>query len=313
MNLATVAWCFISILFVWAWRNNRILPASLLVLALSVVLNIISGSASSWENNLNEQPVIPYLQQLWHAYANDAPHYLYAPINLIVATQPWLAGMTMGTWKESHKASGIVSITQQIDSYSTNEVLYISDIYIGSEASNLLADALLEQQNSVWTRISFASCHLETEAVPTIVNALKSNLRITTVELELVQMEQQAVEMIAELLHKNPSLKHFYIEKGGINAPGAIAIAKALEGNSVLEGLSLTDNNIGDNGVKALMDVLKENSTLKFLGLETNNVGNAGAREILKALEQELSLEQLNLEWENDISSDMLVRIFEKL
>ncbi|KAF9946037.1 hypothetical protein BGZ72_000747 [Mortierella alpina] len=114
-------------------------------------------------------------------------------------------------------------------------------------------------------------------------------------ELVAVSIGEMELEKLAEALKTNMTLTTLDLERNSIGDNGAQALSEALKTNSTLATLDLRDNSIGPNGAQALSEALKTNSSLTILSLGLNLIGSNGAQALSEALKTNLTLTTLTL------------------
>lgn len=133
-----------------------------------------------------------------------------------------------------------------------------------------------------------------------LVNALKSNVTLLSLDLSKNYITCKNVDYLAHLLGSNKTITFLNLSDNSILNKGAIIISEALLENRTLTSLNLQTNEIGkyesgDKGMIALGEVILKNKTLKALNLKGNMVGKNGAIVLKYMLLKNDTLERFNL------------------
>ncbi|KAF9282771.1 hypothetical protein BGZ68_005757 [Mortierella alpina] len=129
----------------------------------------------------------------------------------------------------------------------------------------------------------------------TLSEILKTNSKLTVLDLGRSSLGENGAQALAEVLKANSTLVTLSLEENSLEDRGAQALAEALTTNSTLVSLNLGQNSIGDDGAQALSEALRSNSSLAVLNLEINSIGFDGAQALAEALKINATLTTLNL------------------
>eukprot|EP01012_Entosiphon_sulcatum_P022744 TRINITY_DN27735_c0_g1_i1.p1 TRINITY_DN27735_c0_g1~~TRINITY_DN27735_c0_g1_i1.p1 ORF type:complete len:1123 (+),score=337.23 TRINITY_DN27735_c0_g1_i1:119-3487(+) len=105
-----------------------------------------------------------------------------------------------------------------------------------------------------------------------LVDALRFNTHLHTVNLANVNVKDKGAESMARLLLSNTTIRKMNLANNGITAIGVKDLAEALMENTALEWLNLEGNRSGDDGARAMVAMLLKNDTLMYLNLQQNRV-----------------------------------------
>ncbi|KAF8982665.1 hypothetical protein BGZ46_000848 [Entomortierella lignicola] len=145
-----------------------------------------------------------------------------------------------------------------------------------------------------------------------LVNSLKTNTSLTTLNLGSNSIGQEGALALSEALKTNTTLTTLDLRSNSISQEGALALSEALKTNTSLTTLNLGSNSIGQEGVLALSEALKINTTLTTLGLWRNSIRGEGALALSEALKINTTLTTLNLLW-NSIGQEGALALSEAL
>ncbi|KAF9956626.1 hypothetical protein BGZ72_002637 [Mortierella alpina] len=140
---------------------------------------------------------------------------------------------------------------------------------------------------------------LREKEIADLAEALKTNLSLTTLDLQGNAIGNDGAKALAAALEINSTMTTLNLTDNDIGPLGANALAEALKTNSTLTTLNLRGNAIGDDGAKALAAALKINSTMTTLNLTYNGIGPLGANALAEALKTNSTLTALNLSLNN--------------
>eukprot|EP00759_Apiculatamorpha_spiralis_P032149 PhF_6_TR33689/c0_g1_i2/m.49380 len=184
--------------------------------------------------------------------------------------------------------------------------------------------------------------NVSTLGVKELVNVLKKNPNITSLELGDNNLGDEGVSLLSDSLGNHGTLKSLDVQYNGIGRGGAQEIARMLSTNSVLRTLDVQLNNLGkegaaliaealhvnhtltslnighnnimDEGCSAIARMLKTNTTLESLGMTNNNIGNDGAQTLATMLQQNKSLTALEvLACNQRITDESVVSVFTRM
>ncbi|KAL0240162.1 hypothetical protein GEMRC1_010268 [Eukaryota sp. GEM-RC1] len=149
--------------------------------------------------------------------------------------------------------------------------------------------------NTIITSVDLNRCCLEDEGARALAEALKVNTSLTSVCLIRNSIEDEGARALAEALKVNATLTSINLLGNSIEAGGARALAEALKVNSTCTNLNLQNNCIRDEGAMALANALKVNSTCANLNLQNNSIGAEGVGALAEALKVNSTLTTVNL------------------
>ncbi|KAI9237252.1 MAG: hypothetical protein BYD32DRAFT_461734 [Podila humilis] len=170
-------------------------------------------------------------------------------------------------------------------------VIYVNDVL---EALKAL-DAIWWEENGRTIAIVLDESIGEKE-FGRLVEALKTNLTLSTLYLDNNSIRDNGVLALSEALKTNSTLTTLNLRYNSIGEDEALALAEALKTNSTLITLYLWGNSIGDNGAQVLAEALMVNSTLTTLELRHNLIGDYGAQALSEALKTNSTLTTLELQ-----------------
>ena len=142
--------------------------------------------------------------------------------------------------------------------------------------------------------------------VLTLIDALKYNFTITSLDLNADDIGYEAVEILAPVLQYT-NITSLDLNMNYIRAAGICALAPVLPDTSITS-IDLSSNNIGDAGICALASVLPDTS-ITSIDLSSNNIGDAGI-EALASVLPDTSITSIDMAY-NKISLILLDKINE--
>lgn len=135
--------------------------------------------------------------------------------------------------------------------------------------------------------------------VQVLVQFLKKNTSLTTLNLHTMMSGDLEVQDLADALAANRTLRELSLWNNKIGDLGAQALAQALAPNRSLQILDLSYNEIGDRGAQALSQALTPNTFLHILVLGNNRIGDLGAQTVALLLTTNTSVNRLDLSTNN--------------
>ena len=106
--------------------------------------------------------------------------------------------------------------------------------------------------------------HFDTMA---LFAALRSNRRLTYVDLSGNHLEDSDMTLLASLLLANTNLETLHLWDNNITDNGVTSFARQLPKMNGLQKLYLGNNPFGRNGTKELLEALNLNDRIQYLGL----------------------------------------------
>ncbi|KAF9910217.1 hypothetical protein BX616_010922, partial [Lobosporangium transversale] len=132
--------------------------------------------------------------------------------------------------------------------------------------------------------IELRSRRIEPSELRVLVNALKTDTVLTTLDMRNSSIGNEGALALSEALKSNTNLTTLNLSSNSMGKEGAFALSEALMTNTTLTILHLSSNAIGEEGAHSLSEALKTNVTLTFLNLHYNSIGNGGALALSEAL-----------------------------
>ena len=130
-----------------------------------------------------------------------------------------------------------------------------------------------------------------------MMEGLKGNKIMTTVELSQFQFTEKGLSSLGEMLKINSTLKVLTLKTNSQKDPLCIKhLAEALKVNETLEELTLYNVKLGPQGIAFLAEALSLNKTLKKLNLNFNELGPDSIDSIVKIIKENTSLTTFCLE-----------------
>ncbi|KAL0242519.1 hypothetical protein GEMRC1_005082 [Eukaryota sp. GEM-RC1] len=159
--------------------------------------------------------------------------------------------------------------------------------------SMLLIEAL--KTNTTVTSVDLEDSSIGAEGAKALAEALKVNASITSVSLAENSIGDEGVSALAEALKVNASITSICLLYNSIGAEGASALAEALKVNNSVTNIDLSFNSIGAEGARALAEALRVNASVTSIDLSFNSIGAEGARALAEALRVNASVTSINL------------------
>ncbi|KAL0242597.1 hypothetical protein GEMRC1_005160 [Eukaryota sp. GEM-RC1] len=159
--------------------------------------------------------------------------------------------------------------------------------------SMLLIEAL--KTNSTITSLELSSNYIGDEGVRALAEVLKVNASVTSVNLHYNFIKVEGARALAEVLKLNSSVTSVNLRTNSVGDVGARALADALNVNTSVTSVNLRANSIGDEGARALAEALKVNASITSIDLRYNFIGDEGARALAEALKVNTSVTSVNL------------------
>lgn len=184
---------------------------------------------------------------------------------------------------------------EEFSIYATQ--LDLHDRCIGDRGVSILCGTMLQWSSSLRT-LCVAQNGITREGVGHIIDALHSNVTVTTLDLSSNRIDSEGALLLAEHLQAACCVLKVVVLDGNheIGNDGAKAIALALCGNSTLRTLGLRSCGIGRMGAERFATTLSQNQTLQELVLRGNvDVGDNAVEMISRGLKANASLLQLDL------------------
>ena len=136
---------------------------------------------------------------------------------------------------------------------------------------------------------------LNAAAAAALAEAVKTNSKLTKLDLSLNKIDDAGVAALAEAISINSTLGELNLSLNQIEDYGAAALAGAIKRNSTFTVLYLSGNKIGDSGGSALAEAIQKNCTLTKLNLSWNGIGDAVGAPLAEAIEANSTIRELNL------------------
>lgn len=149
--------------------------------------------------------------------------------------------------------------------------------------------------NLLLESLSLRHANLQDNGLIHIVNMLKNNSSIHTVDLYDNFISCKGVAQIVNILRSNKTVRKLNLGRNTFKTEGAIEIAKMLQSNNTLHTVYIHRNGIESNAGTHIADMLKINKGLKKLHMYGNKFGS-GSSEIFKALMINDTLTDIDLE-----------------
>lgn len=162
---------------------------------------------------------------------------------------------------------------------------------LGVSGGHAIAE-LLSSSGSGLQELDVGATQLEAENLIAIGTALRSNARLTSLNLDspvVRTREEEAVQHLGKMLQVNDTLRSLSLAKHQLTDHGAQVLAERLLDNDTLQSLGLRANDIGATGASALAALLLRHPSLAQLDLSANRIGDHGARSFALVLQQNIS------------------------
>jgi len=149
----------------------------------------------------------------------------------------------------------------------------------------MIEAALTAQKNS--NTLTLASLNIGEEECLKVLDYMRVNPYIVTLNLEHNNIDQPAMRIISKIVETSPSLRYLNLSWNNIG-DGLVFFIKALESNleSKLTELDLSQNELNHDHCVRILDIISKSSTLQTLNLNWNKIGDAGAEILLKGLKK---------------------------
>jgi Ran GTPase-activating protein (RanGAP) involved in mRNA processing and transport len=162
--------------------------------------------------------------------------------------------------------------------------------------------------------LTIIQCHLDLNAIKTLVQSLKTNKTLKFLDLRDNSIDSIKATALAEIFVENKSLKKINLAYNIIDDIGVKALSQTLKLNETLNRIYLNYNSIGNDGAKALAEMLEKNASIKEIDLTHNNISDIGAKYLADAIENNSSIRTLNLmNYAELINPEILMKITEYL
>ncbi|KAL0243362.1 hypothetical protein GEMRC1_005923 [Eukaryota sp. GEM-RC1] len=168
-------------------------------------------------------------------------------------------------------------------------------VFQRTSVSMLLIEAL--KTNTSVTSVNLGYNSIGAEGARALAEALKVNVSVTSVNLSYNSIGAEGVRALAEALKVNVSVTSVNLSYNSIGAEGVRALAEALKVNVSVTSVNLKSNSIGVEGARALAEALKLNASVTSIDLEYNSIGDEGARALAEALKVNASVTSIDLEY----------------
>ncbi|KAL0242655.1 hypothetical protein GEMRC1_005218 [Eukaryota sp. GEM-RC1] len=159
--------------------------------------------------------------------------------------------------------------------------------------SMLLIEAL--KTNTTVTSVDLEGISIGAEATSALAEVLKVNTSVTSVYLCGNFLNNECIRALAEGLKVNDSVTTVYLRGNSIGAEGARALAEALKVNASVTSVDLGGNSVRDEGVRALAEALKVNDSVTSVDLGGNSIKDDGVRALAEALKVNSSVTSVDL------------------
>ena len=169
---------------------------------------------------------------------------------------------------------------------------YLQSIGNGKNAVGVICDALVD--NDVLELLFLESSDIGLDGARILgrfLKACKSKV-FAYLSLSMNRLGDEGVTALVDGLKNNASLRTLNLVRCGISDDGAVALASLLENGSPLETLYLFGNDIKETGMRALVNALERNHNVHTLSLACNpGLGRERVEnDLLRALERNVSL-----------------------
>ena len=131
--------------------------------------------------------------------------------------------------------------------------------------------------------IDLQSTTLSNFEVKILTDCLKTNNRLTELDISNCLTEDSSVLTISSCLMTNKTLRKLNLSSNKITDKGTKELAEAIQVNTTLQELNISKNNITDEGARRLTDAIQVNTTLQELNISKNWIGKEGVMSIVKA------------------------------
>ena len=180
------------------------------------------------------------------------------------------------------------------------QAVNLRDKGLNAAAAAALAEAV--KTNSKLTKLDLSLNKIDDAGVAALAEAISINSTLGELNLSLNQIEDCGAAALAGAIKRNSTLTVLYLSGNKIGDSGGSALAEAIQKNCTLMKLNLSWNGIGDPVGAPLAEAIKTNSTIRELNLCGNQIGDASCVAMAEALEANSTLAELDLSW-NGISN----------
>lgn len=143
--------------------------------------------------------------------------------------------------------------------------------------------------------VKFKKTKIGDVGVEQLVEALKTNTWVTSINLVDCNITEVGAKHISEFLKNNTTLKNLNIPGNPIGGVGASYLGSALKTNTTLIFIGLGVTKMDDLGAKAIGNALKINTTLKTIDIGGNNFSDVAMEEIGEAIKKNVGLSLIQL------------------
>ncbi len=195
----------------------------------------------------------------------------------------------------------------------TNRILEINlaSNNIGNDGAKIIARILKQDQV---IKIDLTNNKIKSEGAKEIAKIIKDNKSLTKLNLSKNYLESEGTKAIAESLRGNDYLVELNLSSNKITDNGAISIAEVLAGDNIsITTLNLGNNAISDEGAVKIAKMLETNNTITRIDLSDNDISDKGARIIIDALKKNKVIISLNLAGNDEVSSDLIAELGNKM
>ena len=169
----------------------------------------------------------------------------------------------------SLQETGMIKITETLQSNSTLKVFNISNNNINDKAVNSIAAALANKPKL--ERLYLNGNKLQAEAIIKIVNRLcTTSLKIFEVSENIIN--STAASKMANILMKNIHLEELHLGKNILQAKGIAEISLGLENTATLKVFNISNNDISSEAAVDIVYILSKQTNLEELILGRNNI-----------------------------------------
>ena len=189
------------------------------------------------------------------------------------------------------------------------------NIKIGSLGSLCWANSLATNVSIVDLDISSCSLQITDQNGPNVINMLKENKVLKSLNLSNNNLGELALLYIAKGLQHNTSLVQLNLSSCALTVTDRSeqALGEMLKTNTTLKGLNMSGNtSLGDTGVKCISEGTFVSTTLILLNLRNCGITASGAKYLSQMLSQNRSLQSLDI-GANHIGDEGISNIAEAL
>jgi len=188
--------------------------------------------------------------------------------------------------------AGAAAVAELIAVNNTIETVYLGCNYIDHTGCKTICGALQENTSvkSVW----FKRNPIGAESMPAVIELLKRNKRIRT--LDLVNTGAgEGLYTLLEYLAENDTVERLYLSGNFLTAASMKYVSNMLGSNKHLRSLYVSVNNIGDEGVAELAPGLIHNTSLEELSVASCGITGKGMELLFTALNANNNIKSLDL------------------